>query len=229
MVDLLAVAPHPDDAELGMGGTLARHAALGYRVGVLDLTAGEMGSNGTPAVRLAEGEAAARQLGLCRRENLGLPDGGLSGADPDQVRALAEALRRLRPQVLCYNWGEDRHPDHRGAFELVRGAVFKAGLVRYQTGHERWQPERSFCYFINSEREPDFIVDISPYYAHKEAAIAAHVSQFGQGEVATRLNRTFGLPHAVRGRDMLFGARIGCEYGEGFVHLGPMRRDDLLT
>ncbi|MFZ5825300.1 MAG: bacillithiol biosynthesis deacetylase BshB1 [Bacillota bacterium] len=229
-VDLLAIGPHPDDVELGMGGTLALQAALGHSIGIIDLTRGEMGSNGTPAQRVAEGEEAARVLGCQWRRNLHLPDRGLDPRDPEQLRTVVEAIRACRPRVLAVNWGLDRHPDHQLGCRLVEEAVFTAGLRRYQTDHPAHRPARVLYYFINDEAEPSFLVDITKHRTKKIESLFAHVSQFARdaGEVETRLNAKAGLPYLVEARDRLFGAKIGVEYAEGFVTKQALVIDDLL-
>src|SRR5262245_3429472 len=125
-VDLLAFGPHPDDIEIGMAATVAKHASLGYTVGLCDLTRGEMGSNGSPDQRMEEAEAARRVLGAAWRINLGLPDGGLT-EDDAHVRPVADLVRRCRPGAIAIPHGADRHPDHVKAHRLVASAVFKAG------------------------------------------------------------------------------------------------------
>ncbi len=229
-IDLLAIGPHPDDVELGMGGTLARHAADGYRTAVIDLTRGEMGSNGTPEGRVAEGEAAARILGCQWRRNLSLPDRGLDHRDPAQLRAVVEAIRAARPKVLAINWGIDRHPDHRSGSQLVEEAVFTAGLRRYETGQEAYRPSQVLFYFINDEAEPSLLVDVTPFHAQKIESLFAHTSQFAreEGEVETRLNRDVGLPYRVEARDRLFGHKAGVEFAEGFVIKQPLVVADLM-
>jgi bacillithiol biosynthesis deacetylase BshB1 len=227
MLQLLALAPHPDDAEIGLGGTLARFAAAGRPVAIADLTRGEMGTNGTPEERVAEGEAAARILGLALRTNLGLPDRGLTPADPAQVRAIVDLIRTHRPAVLAIPYGEDRHPDHRAASALCYEAWFSAGLRRYETAQPPHRPTLVY-YFINNEREPSFVVDVTAFYEQKLAALAAHRSQFGAGGVATRLNSATGLLHLMQSRDGLFGARAGVRYAEGFYKPEPLRLEDPL-
>lgn len=227
-VDLLAIGPHPDDVELGMAGTLARHAAAGYRTAIIDLTCGEMGSNGTPSQRLAEGEAAARILGCQWRRNLHLPDRGLDPRDPEQLRRVVDAIRAHRPKLLALNWGIDRHPDHRLGCQLVEEAIFTAGLRRYESDHPAYRPERVLYYFINDEADPSFYVDITNVRAKKVESLFAHASQFGPGEVETRLNRAVGLPYRVEARDRLFGSRIGVEFAEGFIVKEPLVVGDLM-
>lgn len=227
-VDLLAIGPHPDDVELGMGGTLARHRANGYRTGIIDLTRGEMGSNGTPAQRMAEALEASKILGAQWRRNLSLPDRGLDPRDPEQLRQVVDAIRLHQPRVLAVNWGIDRHPDHRLGCQLVEEAVFTAGLRRYETEYPAYRPSRLLYYFINDEAEPSFLVDITAFHPKKIESLFAHSSQFRSGEVETRLNRAVGLPYRVDARDRLFGSRIGVEFAEGFVTKEPLAISDLM-
>ena len=128
-VDLLAFGPHPDDLEIGLGGTLAKHAAKGYSVGLCDLTRGEMSSNGTPEERMQEAEEARQVLGAAWRENLGFPDRGI-GTSPNHVHKVVELIRRFRPRVVALPFWEDRHPDHVASARMLREAVFNAKLRR---------------------------------------------------------------------------------------------------
>jgi bacillithiol biosynthesis deacetylase BshB1 len=228
-LDLLAIGPHPDDVELGMGGTLAKLNQSGRTTLIADLTQGEMGSNGTPAIRVAEGARAAQILGCRGRVNLGLPDRSLDHRDPAQIRALVSLIRRERPVTVALNWGADRHPDHVAGCALVEEAIFMAGLRRYETGEEPYRPRRVWYYFINDEAVPSVYVDISSVWAVKRESLFAHVSQFGgaAGEVETRLNRPYGLPYLVESRDRLFGAKLGVAYAEGFITKQPIALDDL--
>ena len=139
-VDFLAIGPHPDDIEIGIGGTVAKHAALGDRVGLCDLTAGEMGSNGTVEERLSEAEAARVVLGAAWRVNLRLPDRAI-GSDPGHARAIAALVRRARPRVVAIPYWSDRHPDHVAASRLLTEAVFSAALRRFSAEGEAWKPD----------------------------------------------------------------------------------------
>src|SRR4029453_13097421 len=176
-VDLLAFGPHPDDLEIGLGGTIARHAALGLTVGMCDLTAGEMGSNGTVDERLAEAEAARQGLGAGWGVNPRLPDRAL-GASDEHTRAIAGLVRRSRPKAVAVPYWSDRHPDHVAASRLLTDAVFNAGLRRYQPGGEAWKPEWFSPYFINDSAAPSFVVDVSGHYETKRRALACHATQF---------------------------------------------------
>jgi bacillithiol biosynthesis deacetylase BshB1 len=231
-IDLLAFGPHPDDVEIGVGGSLAKQAAAGSRIAIVDLTQGEMGSNGTPAQRIDEGERAAAILGAAWRRNLGLPDRGLDARDAEQLRRVIDLLRLVRPTVAAINWGEDRHPDHVAAAQLLEEAIFTSGLRRYESDQPPFRPVKVLYYFINDEAEPSFYVDITPVYQQKTESLFAHASQFGQqrdGSVQTRLNDPLGLPYRVLNRDRFFGAKAGVAYAEGFVIRRPRLVNDLVT
>jgi bacillithiol biosynthesis deacetylase BshB1 len=226
-VDLLAFGPHPDDIELGMGAAVALHAARGARVGLCDLTAGEMGSNGTVEERLAEAEAAGRVLGAAWRTNLRWPDRGIGG--DVQVRAAAALVRQARPRAVAIPYWSDRHPDHVAASRVLTEAIFNAGLRRYDADGDAWKPEWVCHYFINDAAEPSFVVDVSKAYEAKQRALACYRSQFqptGAGAVPTRLTAA-SFPRLIESRDMQFGARIGVAYAEGFVVREPVARADL--
>ncbi len=228
-LDLLVFGPHPDDIEIGLGGTVARHVALGSRVGLCDLTVGEMASNGTPEQRLEEAEAARRVLGAASRDNLRLPDGGLSPDNAAQVRAVVEFIRRAQPRVIAAPYDRDRHPDHVAASRLLTRAVFVAGLRRYPHGGDPWRPDWVCYYFINDADTPSFVVDVSRHYETKRRALACHASQFGvaAGErVTTRLTSS-RFRQLVESRDAQFGAAAGVAFAEGLVVREPIVRPDL--
>ena len=228
-VDVLAFGPHPDDIEIGLGGALARHAHDGCRVGLCDLTRGELGSNGTVEDRLREAQAAATELGASFRENLELPDGGLGG-DAAQVRAIAEIIRRCRPRTVAAPYWQDRHPDHVAASRLLTSAVFSSGLRRYAARGEPWRPDWICYYFINDSTDASFVIDVSSYYDTKRRALRCHRSQFEAGapdDVPTRLNSPRFM-QLVEARDAHFGALAGVAFAEGVVVTEPVRRSGLL-
>ena len=228
-VDVLAFGPHPDDIEIGIGGTLAKHASIGHRVGLCDLTGGEMGSNGTVDERLAEGEAARAVLGATWRTNLRLPDRAI-GSDPSHIRKVTELVRRTRPRVVAIPYWSDRHPDHAAASHLVTEAVFNAGLRRFPAEGEPWKPEQSCYYFINDSAPPSFVVDVSASYETKRRALACHASQFrpsGSDAVPTRLTSS-RFVQLIESRDAQFGAQAGFGFAEGFVIRTPVVRTHLL-
>lgn len=228
-VDVLAFGPHPDDIEIGIGATLAKHVALGFRVGLCDLTAGEMGSNGTVEERLGEAEAARAVLGALWRTNLRLPDRAI-GSDPAHVRAVVNVIRRARPRAVAVPHWSDRHPDHAAASQLITEGVFSAGLRRYQADGESWTPAWSCYYFINDFAPPSFMIDVSDYYETKRRALACHVSQFrpvASDAVTTRLTSA-RFQQLVESRDAQFGAQAGVAFAEGVVVRQPVVRVDLL-
>jgi bacillithiol biosynthesis deacetylase BshB1 len=228
-VDVLAIGPHPDDIEIGIGGIVAKHVALGHRVGLCDLTAGEMGSNGTVEERLAEAEAARAVLGAAWRVNLRLPDRAI-GRDTEHVRLVASLVRRARPRVVVAPYWSDRHPDHISASELTSEAVFSAGLRRFPANGESWKPERLCYYFINDAASPSFVVDVSAQYDVKRRALACHVTQFAPSSgdaVATRLTSA-RFQQLVESRDAQFGALVGVAYAEGLVVKYPILASHLL-
>jgi N-acetylglucosamine malate deacetylase 1 len=228
-VDLLAIGPHPDDIEIGIGGIVAKHASLGHRVGLCDLTAGEMGSNGTVDERLAEAEAARVVLGAAWRANLRLPDRAI-GSALDHMRVVAGLVRRAKPRVVAIPYWSDRHPDHVAASHLLTESVFSAGLRRYDADGEAWKPDSVCYYFINDMAAPSFVVDVSAHYDTKRRALACHVTQFTPsqpGAVATRLTSE-RFRQLIESRDSQFGAVAGVAFAEGIVVKQPLLRPHLL-
>ena len=228
-VDLLVFGPHPDDIEIGLGGSVAKHAALGHAVGLCDLTAGEMGSNGTIEVRLQEAEAARAVLGASWRVNLRLPDRRI-GTSPDHLHAATALVRDARPRAVAVPYGVDRHPDHVAASAMLTEAVFNSGLRRYDDGRDPWRPEWLLYYFINDSASPSFMVDVSEHYETKRRALACHVSQFRATEgaaVQTRLTSPL-FQQLVESRDAQFGALAGVPYAEGVIVKDPIVRRTLL-
>jgi len=252
--DVLAFGPHPDDLELGLGATLAKHAAMGHRVGLCDLTRGEMGSNGSPEQRLAEAENARGVLGAAWRENLGWPDRGI-GSSGAHVNNAAALIRRTQPRVIAIPYWGDRHPDHEAAARVLTEAVFNARLRRYPAEGDPWHPEWVCYYFINDSGPASFVVDVSDYYEIKRRALACYRSQFEQppprkasaafaqghggptkrakrsraaaGAVATRLTSPRFM-QLIESRDAQFGALAGVAFAEGFVIKEPVVRPHLL-
>jgi bacillithiol biosynthesis deacetylase BshB1 len=228
-VELLAIGPHPDDVEIGIGGTVAKHIALGHRVGLCDLTAGEMGSNGTVADRLAEAEAARQLLGAAFRVNLRLPDRAL-GSSPEHALRIAALIRAARPRVVAIPHWQDRHPDHVAASHLLTDAIFSAGLRRFPAAGDAWKPASVCYYFINDAATPSFVVDVSAYYDIKRRALACHATQFrpsGSAAVATRLTSS-RFTQLIESRDAQFGALCDADFAEGFVIKQPLVRPHLL-
>ena len=231
-VDLLVFGPHPDDIEIGLGGTVARHAARGDRVGLCDLTRGELGSNGTPEEREAEAEDARGVLGAAWRTNLRWPDGGITGTDT-QIGDVVRLVRQSRPRAVVIPYWDDRHPDHRAASDVLRRAVFRSGLRRFQVagteGLESWRPDWVCFYFINDSSAVSFAVDVSEHYQRKRDALACHRSQFAPTETSkadTRLTSP-RFQQLIESRDAHLGALTGVAFAEGIIVKEPLLRDSL--
>jgi bacillithiol biosynthesis deacetylase BshB1 len=226
-VDLLVFGPHPDDLEIGLGGAIARHTAAGKQVGLCDLTAGEMGTNGTVDERLAEAAAAASVLGAAWRENLRWPDRRI-GTDPGHLEQAVNFIRRHRPRAVAVPYWSDRHPDHAAASALLVEAVFNSGLRRYRPSEDAWRPEWVCYYFINDATTPSFVIDVSEQYDVKRRALDCHRSQFAQAPSAapTRLNAST-FRQLIESRDAQFGALAGVAWAEGVVVREPIVRQSL--
>jgi bacillithiol biosynthesis deacetylase BshB1 len=227
-VDLLVFGPHPDDIEIGLAGTIAVHTAAGYRVGLCDLTGGELGSNGTPAERAAEAEAARAVLGAAWRHNLGWPDGGITGSD-EQMGSAVRLIRETRPRAIAVPHWNDRHPDHRAASEVLTRAVFKSALRRFEAGGEAPDAWRSdwLCYYcINDTADVSFAIDVSAHYEIKRQALACHRTQFAPSHpdrVPTRLTAP-SFNQLIESRDAHLGALTGVAYAEGIIVREPLLR-----
>ncbi|MBI5611082.1 MAG: bacillithiol biosynthesis deacetylase BshB1, partial [Deltaproteobacteria bacterium] len=228
-LEVLVIAPHPDDAELFCGGLLAKLGAQGYRCGVLDLTRGERASRGTPALRQQEAEAAAQVLGLHWRGNLGLPDAGLDGASDTQVQALVEQLRVIRPELVLAPWRHERHPDHVAASQLAKRAVFLCGLRNWPTPDQLAHTVTQLLYYpMRSQTRPSFVVDIAEFAEIKARAVACHASQVGPGAAGTLVGSPASQV-ALQHRDGWFGAFVGCAAGEPYLLDGPLPVADPLA
>lgn len=222
-LDILVIAAHPDDAELGCSGTIASHVAKGYKVGIVDLTQGEMGTRGTPETRMEEAAAASKVLGLAARENLGFKDIYFKDDQYHQLE-LIKVIRKYRPEIVLANAVTDRHPDHGKGASLATHACFMSGLRRIETvldgmEQEAWRPKFVYHYIQNNYIEPDFIVDITPFWDTKIASIMAFKSQFydpKSDEPSSFISSPEFLPF-VESRSREFGHRIMTKYGEGFT------------
>ena len=228
-IDLLVFGPHPDDIEIGIGGTIARHTAAGHRVGLCDLTEGEMSTNGTPDERRVEAAEAARVLGAAWRENLNWPDGGIAATDA-MIRSAVDLIRRSRPRTVVIPYWDDRHPDHVTASHTLRSAAFKSGLRKYITDLDPWRPDWVCYYFINDGAAASFVVDVSDHYQRKRAALDCYRSQFAPtdgGATQTRLTAAT-FRQLIESRDAQFGALAGVAFAEGIVVREPIQRSGLL-
>jgi bacillithiol biosynthesis deacetylase BshB1 len=214
MLDILVIAPHPDDAELGAAGAILKFKEEGAKVGVLDLTSGEPTPYGSPEKRAAETAAATQILGLDWRENVGLPNRSLEPT-LEARRELAIVIRRTRPKWLFAPYWIDAHPDHVAATQLIEAARFWAKLTKTDMPGEPWHPQRIFHYYcvhLKHAAQPAFVLDISPYWDKKLAAIRCYHSQFIEGrptEPPTFLDQ-------LRDEAAYWGKAIGVRYGEPF-------------
>lgn len=225
LLDMLVVAPHPDDAELGMGGAILKMLQLGWKVGILDLTDGEPTPFGSLETRAAETEAATRILQVPWRENLGLRNRFLEPTLEARAK-LANVFRRVRPRWIFAPYWEDAHPDHVSATQLVEAARFWAKLSKSDLEGERYHPERIFYYYcvhLRHVAQPAFVLDISEQWSAKAKSIAAYESQFTTG----REDLVPSFHDRVRDEAAYWGKMIGTEYGEPFASREPIALRDL--
>ena len=217
-LDILVMAAHPDDAELSCSGTILKHIAAGKKVGIVDFTRGELGTRGTPEIRLQESADATKILGLHARENLGIRDGFFRNDEETQLK-LIEIIRKYQPDIVLANALVDRHPDHGKGAQLAIDACFLSGLRQIKTGDlSAWRPAQVYHYIQDRYLEPDFVVDISAHWDQKEAAIRAFKSQFFDPN-STEPTSYISSPdflNFIQARAMEMGHKIGVKYGEGF-------------
>lgn len=226
MADVVAFGAHPDDVEIGCGGTVALLARQGRSVVIVDFTRGELGTRGTPQERATEAAAAAKTLGAAARLNLELPDGMLPFSDPVShasvreraVGLVVDVIREHRPRLLLANYPSDAHPDHVVVGEVVKQARYLAGLQKWRAGKPRHRPDLVLHYFEHEQHAPSLVVDVTAVYETKLAAIRCFKSQLhdpSRKEPETALSRPDFLARREV-RDRHFGARAGVDYGEPF-------------
>jgi N-acetylglucosamine malate deacetylase 1 len=214
---LLAFGPHPDDVEICAAGTLLKMKARGHAVGVVDLSAGEMGTRGNREIRARETAAASALLGLDLRLNLDLGDGRLNAGRENQL-AVVRVLRQHRPMLVLAPWKVDDHPDHEAAAELIRSACFLSGMARIETGQPPHRPQRILYYPGRREFAPSFVVDIGEHWERRREAAWCYRSQFHDPE-STEPPTAISSPdfwHFIEARAMYYGQLIGVRYGEAF-------------
>jgi N-acetylglucosamine malate deacetylase 1 len=228
-LDVLAIAAHPDDVEQTCGGTLVRSAELGYRTGVLDLTAGDMGSRGTPELRIAESQAAAQHLLLAWRQNLRWPDARLENAVAARM-TLAGVIRRLRPRVVVLPYWHGRHPDHYRSCEIGYEACFLAGLRRLEEDTPPHRPFKILYSSLYANVTPSFVVDISRQFDRRMAALLSYTSQYGDAEAASDLFPSHAeVQERLAAIARFYGNLIGVKYGEPFVVKETVQVDDIVN
>jgi len=215
-VDILAIAAHRDDVEGTCGGLLIKHADMGYRTGVVDLTRGEMGSRGHAALRAREAEAAAQVMGLSVRENLNLPDAGVA-VTRTTIMKLQRVIRRLKPQVVILPHWVGRHPDHYTTSELGWRAAYFAGLKKYDTAFPPHRPSKVLFTMGHHQITPSFVVDITEAFDRKIKAVMCYASQFGE-EVKEWMSC----------RSRFYGSLVGVEHGEAYVIREMILIDDVM-
>lgn len=221
-IDVLAFAAHPDDVELAMGGTVAKLSKNGLKVGIIDLTKGELGTRGTPETRQKEAFQAAIKLKSALRENLSIPDGNIQ-RNKENLMKIIMTLRRYKPKIIFAPFFNDRHPDHIDASKLVKEAMFSSGLAKIKTfdkevAQEAYRPAKLFYYMQTYTFEPTFIVDITDSFQDKMRSIKAFESQFYNAkskEPETFISKPEFLSY-IESRALFYGFQIGKHYGEPF-------------
>jgi bacillithiol biosynthesis deacetylase BshB1 len=222
-LDILAFGAHPDDVELGCSGTIAKEISLGKKVGIIDLTRGELGTRGSVEIRNNESEVAAKILGVSIRENLDMRDGFFLNDEIHQLKII-EIIRKYKPEIVLCNAIDDRHIDHAKGSNLVSDACFLSGLVKIETSIDgiqqtAWRPKLVYHYIQWKNIEPDFVVDITGFIDKKEASILAYGSQFynpNSKEPETPI-ATKNFLESIHNRSRELGRLIGTEYAEGFT------------
>lgn len=226
-VEILVLGAHADDVELVVGGTIIRSVEQGRTVGIVDLTRGEMGTRGTPEIRLEESKKAFSILGASFRHQLDLGDGGLRTGRKEEDQ-LVEVIRRTKPRIVIGPWPEERHPDHARAGRLMTDAWFYAGLEKRQSELEPHRPDVVLYYLQNYVRHPSFVVDVTAQWEQRMKAVFAYESQFwnpDSKEPETFISKKSFID-MIEGRARHFGAMIGREFGEAFVTMQPPMIND---
>jgi len=222
-LDILAFGVHPDDVELGCAGTIMAAIDQGKKVGIVDLTRGELGTRGTPATRTQEAAAAANIIGVSIRENLDMADGFFANDEAHQ-RKIISIIRKYQPDIILANAPEDRHPDHGRSAKLVSDAAFLSGLRKVETMHEgitqnAWRPAYTFHYIQDRFIQPSFVIDITAYMERKMEAVLAYGTQFTNADTSepqTYISSPQFL-ETVKARALMLGKRIGVGYAEGYI------------
>lgn len=234
-LDILVLPVHPDDAELGCAGVILKHIALGHKVGIADLTRGELGTRGTAKIRAQEAAKASQILGLALRDNLELPDGFFTNTQEYQLNVIA-AIRKYQPEIVITNAYHDRHPDHGRANELVEASVFLSGLRRIETfdngvTQEPWRPSQLLHFIQDRYIQPDILVDVTDYWDKKIESIYAYGSQFhnpdwNEDEPQTYISSPEFI-QVVEARAREFGKSINVKFAEGFTSRKILGVDNL--
>ena len=233
-LDILAIGVHPDDVELSCSGTLLHYIQMGKKVGLLDLTRGELGSRGTAEIREKEATLSAERMGALVRENLGMADGFFMHTE-ENLHKIIRVIRKYQPEIVLANAVEDRHPDHARAAKLTADACFLAGLLKVKTWDEAGQaqthfrPRMVFHYIQDYTLQPDFVVDITPYIQKKMDLILTFDSQFYQPGMTGPKTPISGeeFLESIKAKNRIFGRPAGFEFGEGFNVARPLGVKDI--
>jgi len=227
IIDVLAFGPHPDDAEMGCGGLLIKLKKIGYKTGIVDLTKGELSSNGNLETREKETQAASDILGLDIRENLRLQDGNIIN-DLENRNKVIDIVRKYKPNMLLIPFHRDRHPDHENAHKLIKDSVFISGLIKYETAYGFFRPNIVLNYMLHFEFKPSFITDIAGVFDKKVEAVTAYKSQFfstAEKDVVTHIS-TKAFKDILHNRSRYFGLKINAEFGEPYFINSRIKIDD---
>ena len=229
-LDILAFAAHPDDVELACSGTVIKHIQQGKKVGVIDLTRGELGTRGDVPTRMKEAEVSSQIMKIAVRENLDLPDGFLA-ENEDSLKKIIVAIRKYQPEIVLCNAKYDRHPDHGLAGQIVSRACFLSGLIKIETGQPAWRPKMVYHYIQDRFIQPDLIIDITDQFEERMKTVLAFKSQFFNADSNEPLTpiATKEFLDNLKGRLFQFGRLINTTYGEGFTTERPVGTDDLFT
>jgi bacillithiol biosynthesis deacetylase BshB1 len=235
-LDILVLPVHPDDAELGCAGTLLKHIALGKKVGIVDLTRGELGTRGSAEIRDQEAAVSSKILGLAARENLGLPDGFFENTKQYQLKVIA-TIRKYQPDIVITNAYHDRHPDHGRASDLVEASMFLSGLRKVETSfngelQQAWRPDMLLHFIQDVYIKPDILIDVTDYWDKKIESINAFGSQFHnpnwQNEPQTYISSPEFI-QVIEARAREFGKVINVKYAEGFTSRRILGVDNLFN
>ena len=223
-LDILAIGVHPDDVELSCSGTILKSIAAGKKVGILDLTRGELGTRGSAEIRTQEANAAAEYMGVAIRENLDMKDGFFQHTE-ENLKKIAGVIRKYQPEIVLANAVSDRHPDHGRAAKLVSDACFVAGLIKVEILNEadepydRWRPNAVYHYIQDRHLEPDFVIDITDYIDQKMEAIQCFKSQFfdpDSKELESPIS-SLNFMESIKAKNRVFGRPVGYDFAEGFT------------
>ena len=229
ILDVLAISAHPDDVEQTCGGTLIRMAEMGYRTGVLDLTAGDMGTRGTPEQRVQESDLAGKQMRLHWRGNMHMPDARLENTLSARM-TMAVKIRELKPRVVILPYWQGRHPDHYRCSEIGAEACFLAGLKKLDEYSDPHRPSKILYASLYADVKPSFIVDISAQFERRMTALLSYASQYGEtAEGSTLFPNEQEIRERLGAIARFYGNQIGVKYGEPFVVQEAMAIDDIVA